>query len=364
MMFTQRYLTRFTQIKNGINNAWSRSRMQYHLPPLLEQLASLLESGLPMKQSLQHLQAMPIHHMPRAYILELLAALESGQSLSSVWPSRLPPLYDILCQTGENTGSLPTVMLAWSSYARAQRAWFMKMVRLCMYPCLLVTMSTLLIGFLMHTVLPTFLSMYSQLGLQTPTSTREVLAGVQVLKKTAIAVFWGGIVIALGLWVVHRKCTSLWEVVRRYVPGSRLMQLHQTRILCLLLSLFLDAGIPVGDSLHHLASTRGPRWMAQSIPDIEARVLRGEVLYRAFGGNWDPLLYILLRWAEQTGDLVQALQKVEQHAQEALWRRVQGVVKALEPTLVIAMGACVAMTMLAVFVPMYDLMSQVSNATH
>lgn len=337
-----------------------RRRLHKHLPSLLDQLSSLVKSGIPMKAVLVHLQELPLHPTQTTYVRQLLHALETGRSLSSVWCEELPPLFVVLFEAGEQTGEMSVVLDAWSGYASERRAWGKKMIRMCTYPCLILSLAVCLFVFLVTAVLPTFLDMYHTLNLQLPRSTLVMLALVHVLPVLLgglLACCVTAVVVGIYLYKYHPHA---WEHLVYHLPGHQLVQLQRSRILCLLLSLLLRAGIPVAESLHVLGQSSGPRWLRKVSPDIERRVLAGESLHRAFAGDWDPLLFILLRWAEQTGDLAEALHKVEHHVQGRFTTRIQTIIGAVEPTLVIGMGAFVAATMLAVFVPMYDLISQVS----
>jgi type II secretory pathway component PulF len=340
----------------------TRWNLQRQLPPVLEQLASLLLAGVPLKQALLHMQDAPLQRRLQHYVQALLDAIENGGKLAAVWRKHLPPLYVVLIEAGEMTGELHTVFLAWAQFATERQKWTRKVFRMCTYPCLLLVLSICLLVFLVHTVLPTFLSMYFQLGLHLPASTQFLVNALHELPTVFGFSLVCCLVIGCLLIGLHNKFPHQVKSIVSRIPGYRVIHLQRTREICLVLSLLVDAGIPIVDSLEVLAMSPGPRWLRSASRYVRSEVMRGEPLHKAFVGDWDPLLFVLLRWAEQTGDLVAALRQVEAHVRDVITTRLHAAMQAAEPMMVIGVGAFVGATMLAVFVPMYDLVTQVSSA--
>lgn len=349
---------RVTEVHQRFTAAWRRRRDRGHLPALCDHLASLLDAGLPLDQALGHLTATRFQGSRSLTAASL--AVEQGLPLSEAWTGDVPYLLSSLLAAGELTGNLPRVLHLWVAHVEQMRAWRERLVRIVGYPALLLSGMVALVVYVARVVLPTFLSVYTQLGLPAPVSTRvlervlsqlpAILGGVLVLVSLSLA----------GMYVIRRNVPSLWSRIHRRFPGYGLWLLARTHRLCMLLRLLLDAGLPLLEGVQSLQRMVRPQWLAEAGQTIASGILSGKALTTAFGGEWDPLLSVLLEWAERTGELPTAFDRVEKYTRERLRHRTDTLLQVLEPGLTLLMGALVAGTMFTVFVPMYDLMAAVA----
>ncbi|MDQ0188332.1 type II secretion system F family protein [Alicyclobacillus cycloheptanicus] len=331
------------------------------LDRLADHMASLLEAGLPVQQAVHHLRQHPVTKTQKLWLESAAAAVEEGRSLADGWQSMAPALLQTLLTAGERSGHVAKALRAWSQHVQQRRRVVSEWVRLVSYPAVLLVLMCGLLVFVSRVVLPMFVSVYGSLGLRLSGPTRTV-ADILTLLPDAVGVGAALVVAGAGLAIVLRSCLpAAWARLRPSLPGARWIRLSKTRTVAQLLNLLLGAGIALTDALAGLAQADGPRWLRDAAHRSSGRVLEGYPVAQVFEGDWDPLLGVLLSWAEQTGELESAFRRVETYTAQMLSTRLKRVVQTLEPTLLVLMGLLVTASMYIVYVPMYDMMTAISN---
>lgn len=331
------------------------------LDRLAEHIASLLEAGLPIGQAVSHLRDHPWGRKQSTWLELAATAVDEGRPLSDGWKTFAPQLLTTLLAAGESTGNLASTLRTWTAYVRLRRKTTAKLVRAFSYPVLLTSLMTALLVFVARVVMPMFEGVYSQLGLPVTGVTLLVTHVLTVLPGWVAAALCTAAGLVLSAAVAARLWPAHWQTVAQWLPGVSLHRLSRTHTWSQLLRLHLDAGYALTDTLVQLSTPHTPRWLREASARTLERVLAGEPLARAFAGNWDPLLLVLLRWAEQTGELGAAFGRVETYARDLLQERLRRLVQVLEPVLLMSMGVLVCACMYVVYVPMYDMMTTVSG---
>lgn len=329
---------------------------------LAEHLASLLEAGLPMLDGLDCLAGASPQKAARERVVSARVAVEQGISLSQAWQDDLPSLLLLLVRAGEETGQLADALRCWVEYSRQRRGRWTEWLRVVSYPAGLLLMIGVLMVFVSRVLLPTFASLYTELKVPMSPVTADVeralaaLPGIVGLAPCVIGAVLGLIALASRYLPLRQ-----WRAVQRRLPGIVLWRLGRTQSLCLTLRLLIGAGVPLSDALRGISDTGRPTWLRQTALQAVDHVMAGRRLADIFPGEWDPMLGVLLRWAEQTGELEVAFARVERYAAARLQSRLRLAVRVAEPALMGVMGLLVTLSMYVVYVPMYDLMTAVAG---
>ncbi|MCL6637656.1 MAG: type II secretion system F family protein [Alicyclobacillus sp.] len=348
---------------NGLRATWLRYgqlpwrrkwRDEKELPGLLTQWAALLEAGLPVRETLCLLQVVGPSARQRELLERLKAVVDDGQPLAHAFQDTAGWLH-LMLAAAEQSGRLPAVLRAWSSEASARCRWRQSMMGAALYPAFLLTLCAGLWEFVAAFVLPELTQIQR---LHSPGE--RAWPVLQALLRWAPAGLSGGMAVtALVLAGIQRR-------VRRGAAlpvwcGGTLLRLRRTSELCLPLSLLVQAGVPLTDALIALAGGQGPAWLRQRAAAIADQVLAGTRLSLAFAGDWDPALEVLVTLAEQTGDLASALERAGQYSQAQWQRGVERALQWVSPVCILIIGGVLLVTMMAVFLPLYDTMTSVSS---
>lgn len=346
--------------RSAIAQRWLLARAARPLTPIVDALAGLLDAGLPLGAALAHLEGTHLPARQQRYVGLAADSVQRGETLAQVWRPVVPAIFAVLLAAGERTGSLAKVLHSWTDHQARRKNFVEQFTRLLSYPLLLTAVTSALLIFISQVVFPAFYDMYRQLGLPVSSTTLAIESTLQVLPWLLLGLTLLALVAPLVLVLVERRFPRQWRRISVRVPGLRLRRLSRTSFFCELLEMLLSAGIPIADALHQLASLDRPVWFSTRCLAMEQAILNGDALRDAFAGDWDPTLVWMMAWAEQTGELPSACERVRLGTERAFISRMQRLARVLGPTLLVLMGSLVGFTMYALFVPMYDLTSIIS----
>lgn len=358
-------MKRFLHLKLGaltFIDSLTQEKSRRALQPVVDSLANLLESGIPLRTALMHLWDSRLPRNQKYYVSLAREGLEQGKSLSESWSQHGSGVFLALLQAGERSGNLPTVLNSWLRQQERREQFRGELTRLFAYPLVLLTATVALSFFIANVVFPSFEDMYQELGVPVSGTILVLKWWMTTLPWLTLGAVFALLPVSILLVVLTRQRPQWWEKIRQLIPGWKLLRQFRTGFFCELLQMLLQAGIPISDALNELSEYKHPQWFREQCQRIEQKILSGMTLQKSFAGNWDPLLSWMLVWAEQTGDLETACERVHVGAEKLFLTQVARWGKILEPSLLLMMGALVALTMYSLFVPMYDLTTVISTA--
>ncbi len=343
-----------------LHQYWVRQRLQAELPEVLLMLSSLLSAGIAIEQALRYTSDACSHRASKAYLKALRDGVRDGQSLSSVTTEVVPTWLMVMLRTAELTGELSKILTDWSTQTIEQKRWIADIRRKAAYPLLLLVGTFVTMMVIGNVVIPQFEHMYLEMGQPIPSGMRTVMGVWHLVPE-----LMGAVLVISTLWVVAGHIpgvvsSRVWKSCKRHLPGHQLIVLHRTHRFCFTLALLTDAGLPLLDALTAMGNVHRERWLSQVSREIAEQVSTGARLSRCFDGEWDPLLALQIQRAEISGDLSDALLKTEVLTRAEFIRRIERIRTWLEPSLSVAVGLLIGVTMYSLYVPMYTLISDIS----
>jgi type IV pilus assembly protein PilC len=324
-------------------------------------LVPLLKAGIPLSDALAYVATSPMGRLAKAYAQALQTAVQEGQWLAEVWSEQLPVLYRVFLMESQYSGALDASLLAWERVVQQRREWWQTMLKICAYPIFLCLLTACLLTYLVRSVIPTFQALYVQLGASPGRAAQALVACAQFAVYTVWLAMLCGATAAVLLPMVRHYYPHVWERVVRRVRWFRVVRDMRIHLLCLWLGSLVQAGVPVVDALRALSSEQFPLWVRRTASQALERCLSGKGLTESFAEASHPLFEAALRTAEQTGELAEALLRVQEIYQVRLKNNVGKIFRWLEPALLIAVGTMVAGAMALLFIPMYDVIGQISG---
>ncbi|WP_067932982.1 type II secretion system F family protein [Alicyclobacillus kakegawensis] len=328
---------------------------------LCRDLAELLEAGLPLREAIACLQT-PGGQRGRVFALQVAReAVERGELLSDAWRSWAPTDLTMMLEVGAQSGRLAECLRLWSEQTGKRREWQAAMVRSAAYPALLMVMTLVLQLFILRMILPSMTNMYQMAGASAPESYRLANQFLHLMPVCFLFVL-AGFVAAVGAvwWLDRRAHNPLQRWIHRTSLG-RWFRLQRTATFASMTAQLVSAGVPILDALSVLQQQGKPRWLAVACKTLRVELLAGNNLASALTGAWDPILSSLMSLTETTGNLSSGLERAAVLLRARWVRQMEAVMRILEPVLVSVSGGLVAVTMLALLLPMYDLMGAMSS---
>ena len=326
---------------------------------LTRQLASLVQSGMPLDQALVAVHEQADDAPARKLVDAIRSQVLAGESLPAAlsrFPRTFSPLYRGLIAAGTETGRLPDVLARLADYLDARLALRQKFVVALIYPALVTVIAIGVIAVLVTYVVPQVVSVYQQSRQTLPLLTRALIATSDFFRATGW--FWLAAVAAAAIAFIvalrrERSRERLHRVLLR-VPGvGRLAASLDTARYASTLAILVGCGTPLLRALDAATGVVRMLPLARAARTASSLVREGVSLSRALKEQrvFPPVLIHLIANGEQSGALAPMLERAAAELERDAERRLAWVAALIQPTLIVAMGAIVLVLVLAVMLP-------------
>ncbi len=344
-------------------HAWVRGIPAAELSLMTRQLATLLESGLTLEQSLNALIEQSAHPIARETLAGVKAEVTGGLSFSRAlgsYDKSFPGFYRALVRGGEDSGALPKVLQHLADYLEAREALKQKVSLALLYPVLVSIVAVLIVSGLLIYVVPQIAQVFQQSRQSLPVLTRAViglsgfLRGAWPYELAAIALVWAAAHTALR----DEARKARWHALLLRVPGlAPLIRGVNTSRFASTLAILVGGGVPLLAALESGAAVLTNLSMRRAVERVVERVREGASLGRALGEArvFPPLLVHLVASGEMSGRLEEMLQRAARLETQSLERRLAVFLSLLEPLMILAMGGVVLLIVLAILLPIIEI---------
>ena len=357
---------------NGITGSRKKTEKfkSHELTFILRTLSTLLDNGVSLPKALATL-AKEETLAKHGEVLEVLRRkVESGTSFSAALAD-FPHVCDNVTvsqlRVGEQSGTLSNTLRQLSE-TRDQTAELKKaVIKKIAYPALLVVFGSGLITFLLLYVVPVFEETYEKAGVALPLITRLLIGFGGCVKSYGIFVLLGVIVSLLVVKHLRRRPALAEKMDRNIlkVPlfGNWLRDIAVLQMMDVLHHL-MAAGYTLAEALKETGDTIGNRAMKHGVHSLQHAVQRGERFSREIErlvSLVPPIVHQLVIVGESTGMLTRATNDICNHLRREIERKTNLMVGALEPILTISLAVAIAMVLMAIYLPMFDMVNTVSG---
>jgi len=347
--------------------SWRRRAQTFDLDAramFYRELASMLQAGLPLSQSLSLLMQAPEMSDNSAMVAGIRDRITEGRSLAESLgegSGRVTAFEQSVVATGERSGRLDDVIHRLADFLEEQRQLRDRLISALLYPAVILGLSLVVGAGLLFFMLPAFETLLLDSGMPLPPLTRWVMAGSQLAAwLLPIAVL--ALMLAVGYirrrW--HQDPSYRVQVDQRLhrLPVFKsfyavLVNLRFTRTL----SMLLQSGLPLLDALQQAGRASGSPWLEALILKEAEQVRHGTTLSEAIA-RIPPLSGTLPGWiraGEASGDLTGMLEHAAKRSQQTWERRITRSMTLVESGLVIVVGAIVFVLALAIVLPILSL---------
>lgn len=343
--------------------AWARGLSATELSLLTRQMATLLESGLTMEQSLNALIEEAAEPLAREVLAGVKTEIIAGSSLAGalgVYEKSFPDFYRALVHGGEQSGALPTVLQHLADYLDARQALRQKTSLALIYPVLVTVVAVLIVTGLLIYVVPQVVQVFQQSRQSLPLLTRALIGLSDFLRATwpYLVVFIAGAAAAVRVLLRRDAVKRRWHQWQLRMPGlGALIRGINTSRFASTLAILVGGGVPLLTALQSGAQVMTNVVMRVAVERVIGRVREGASLARALGETraFPPLLVHLVASGETSGKLEQMLERAAQLETRALERRLAVFLTVLEPAMILVMGGIVLMIVLAILLPIIEI---------
>ena len=326
---------------------------------LTRQLASLVQSGMPLEQALVAVSEQSDDDAATKLVLAVRSHVVAGESLPAAlsrFPRTFTPLYRGLIAAGTETGRLSEVLARLAEYLDARLALRQKFVTALIYPVLVTVIAIGVIAVLVTYVVPQVVAVYQQSRQTLPLLTQALIATSAFFRATG-ALWLTAFVAAVVAFAVARRRERMRakiDAMLLRVPGiGRLAAGLDTARYASTLAILVGSGAPLLRSLDAAADVVRMIPLSSAARRASVLVREGVSLSRALKEQkaFPPVLIHLIANGEQSGALAPMLVRAAAELEREAERRLTWLAALIQPTLIVVMGGIVLVLVLAVMLP-------------
>ncbi len=326
------------------------------------QLATLAEVA-PLEEALRTLTRQSEAESARAVIGDVHAGLLEGRRLADAMarqPASFPPLYRAMVAAGETTGSLTVILARLADLLERQAEVRGKLIAALAYPIVLAVVAIGVVAALMIFVVPRVVEQFTDTGQQLPFLTRAVIA------VSSFAANWWWLIALLMIgaafgWVAAMRRPAFKarvdaRLLRLPLLGRLLRDLYAARF-ARTLATMVSSRLPLVEGLRLTLPTIRNAALASATATIVDQVRAGGSLSAALrdAGVFPPLLVYMTASGESAGRLEVMLERAADYLEREFDRFTAASMALLEPVIIVVMGSCVALIILAILLPILQL---------
>src|SRR5215475_6532839 len=327
------------------------------------QLATMIDAGLAMVQSLQALADQTSNKVMRDLIKDVCARVESGDSFSEALqkhPRVFSRLYVCMVAAGEKGGLLAEILARLATYLENAARLRKKVKSAMMYPTVVTVVAILITIFLLVKVVPVFGEIFASFGSKLPTPTQTLIEFSNFVKKYIILILIAGVGGVYG-WLYFIKTPvgrQFWDGRRIKLPifGVIAHKICLARFTRTLASL-VRSGVPILEVMQIVSQTVGNVIMEKAIKTAAVDIERGESISQSLGKHavFPSMIIRMITAGEQTGKIDNMLERVADFLDEEIETTLAGLTALIEPILIVFLGFVVGGMVICMFLPIFKM---------
>jgi general secretion pathway protein F len=327
------------------------------------QLATLLLAGVPLDEALGATARQTPTARVKSLLLQVRAKVLAGHSLATSladFPDAFSDLYRAMVRAGEHAGLLGAVLDQLADHIERRQHLQQQVQMALLYPATLLLVALGVIVLLMGLVMPELLALFQRTGAELPLLTQVLIA----ISAFVAGWWWLLLLIAIalpaGLRVLLRDAG--WRLRRdalllRLPLVSRLLVAADTARFAATLSILCSSGVALVDALAIAAGVMANRVLRRRTERGVVAVQEGGSLAQALDGCgfFPPLLTQLVASGETSGTLDVLLKRAASSQERELELTLNGLMKVLEPLIIVTMAVIVGAIVMAVLLPIMQM---------
>lgn len=330
---------------------------------LTRQLASLVKAGVPLDEALAATARQSRQSATKTVLLQLRGRVVAGQSFAASLATQsrhFSGLYQALVKAGEQAGLLGEVLDKLADYLDLRQQLQHKLQMALIYPCTLIGVAVLVVTVLMVFVLPDLGELFVRNGGELPLLTRMLMATSSLVGRW----WWLALLLVIVLapltrhWLQQPRPRQRWHSLQLRLPlVGRLGLAADTARFASTLSLLVASGVALVEAmtiatgvLHNVRLRAATAAAVQSVEE-------GGSLARALeaSGLYPPLLTQMVASGESSGTLETMLGRAAAMQERELEQTLNGLLKVVEPLLLVLMAVIIGTIVLAVLLPIMQM---------
>ena len=336
-----------------------------------KQLASMLRTGLPLLEALNIISESNEDKTLKAVFKEASIGISRGSTLQEnlqKHPEIFDEMYIALVSAGETAGLLPEVLDREAKLLESLSKIKAQIKSALTYPIAIVVLTAIVIVIMLVFVIPVFVDMYSSSSAKLPAIT-QILVDASNLIKNPSFLIKAIPAILISFFIIKKQIKTAkfinWKdlmllklpITKDLVTKSCLANFSRT------LSSLNSAGVPILESLLISKKTLGNRVFQRIADKMNVEIQAGQPIYKVLAQEEKliPIMFTsMFRIGEETGELSEMVDKLADFYEDEVSTSVKSLTSVLEPLMIVFVAIVIAFILIAMYLPMFNMMSTVS----
>ncbi|MDN6320647.1 MAG: type II secretion system inner membrane protein GspF [Marinobacter sp.] len=330
---------------------------------ITRQLATLIQSGIPIEQTLSATAQQTSKPRIRSMLIAIRAKVMEGYTLADSlgeFPKAFPRLYRSTVAAGEHAGHLDLVLNRLADYTENRQEARQKIQLAAIYPIILSFVAIAIVVFLLTYVVPDIIEVFLKQGQELPALTQAMLAMSEFLTSYGVYL----VVLLFAGFMVFRYALKKPDFRMRF--HKRLLHLPlfsgmvrgvNTARYASTLSILTTSGVPLVDAMRIAGEVLSNDYLRQELKEAARKVSEGGSLHRALdqSGYFPPMMLHMIASGEASGDLDSMLERTATMQENTLQSKMAAIVGLFEPMMLLVMGVVVLIIVMAIMLPILNM---------
>lgn len=332
-----------------------------------QQLASMLEAGLPLVSALKALQDQTENPVFKIIIRDVRNDIASGTSFSDAvrkFPNAFPNLFVSMVEAGEASGALADILAKVALYFNDSLALQKKVKSAMTYPIAVIGLAVVMVNVLLIFVIPIFAEMFSDFGSELPRPTQFLIDTSEFLQSYIVFIIIGLIALwkILGKLLKTPKGRRFKDKLIFMLPiAGKLSQKVNVARFCRTYATLLRSGVPILRSLEICSNASGNTFVEQACMEISKHISQGGQLSDVLAEStyFPSMVRHMARAGEQTGNVDGMMAKIADFYDMEVNNTVGALTSLMEPIMICVLGVIIGGIVMAMFMPIFQLSSAI-----
>jgi type IV pilus assembly protein PilC len=353
--------------EDGVKNVFKAIKPK-SLQVFSRQFATMIESGLSVVAALVILEEQTDDKYLMAIIRELRADVEGGLLLSQAMarhPKVFTRLFVSMVEAGEAAGILDQVLDRMAFQIERETKLKRRVKGAMMYPTMVMIFAALVLTGMLLFLVPFFTKVFTDLGGKLPTLTQWVVAASDFLKHDwyFVLIFGVGGFVGFKRWRKTEHGRRNWDSFKLKLPmqiGDVVLKITMARF-SRTFSTLVAAGVDIIRAIEITSQTAGNWKVEQALIEAKIKVHEGVPISQPLVENpvFPPMVSQMIKVGEETGELDKMLAKIADFYEEEVDASIQTLTSIIEPLMMIGVGLMVGVIIIAMYLPMFKMLTLV-----
>lgn len=341
------------------------------LTAFTRQLATLIDSGLPLLRGLSVLRRQEKNPTLKKTLVQLSEGVEAGSTFSEALaqhPKIFNRLYVNMVRAGEAGGVLDVTLSRLADFQEKAQKIKNKVISAMVYPAVVISVAVLILSFLMVKIVPKFKEIFNDLleGKELPPLTQVVIAVSNLMKDKFLLVVPVVIAAVVAIKLIGRttKGRYVLDAFKLNAPvfGPLLRRVGISRF-ARTLGTLIASGVPILQALNIVRETAGNAVIAKAVTQVHDSVKEGESIVQPLEASkvFPPMVVSMIEVGEETGALPDMLMKVADVYDDEVDNAVAALTSLLEPIMIVILALIVGTIVIALFLPLISIIGTLGS---